>query len=35
VVRFLGDAGINALTSLMGFLLVCIGCQFVLSSFQI
>ena len=35
VVRFLGDTGINALTSLMGFLLVCIGCQFVLSSFQI
>ena len=35
VVRFLGDTGINALTRLMGFLLVCIGCQFVLSSFQI
>jgi multiple antibiotic resistance protein len=34
VVRFLGENGINALTRLMGFLLVCIGCQFVLSSFQ-
>ncbi len=33
VVRFLGENGINALTRLMGFLLVCIGCQFVLSSF--
>ena len=35
VVRFLGGTGIKALTGLMGFLLVCIGCQFVLSSFQI
>lgn len=35
VVRFLGDTGIDALTRLMGFLLVCIGCQFVLSSFQL
>jgi len=33
VVRFLGENGINALTRVMGFLLVCIGCQFVLSSF--
>lgn len=35
VVRFLGDNGINALTRVMGFLLVCIGCQFVLSSFEV
>jgi multiple antibiotic resistance protein len=34
VVRFLGETGIDALTRIMGFLLVCIGCQFVLSSFQ-
>lgn len=34
LVRFLGETGINALTRLMGFLLVCIGSQFVLSSFQ-
>lgn len=33
IVRLLGEAGINALTRVMGFLLVCIGCQFVLSSF--
>ena len=35
VVRFLGETGIDALTRVMGFLLVCIGCQFVLSSFQL
>ncbi len=33
IVRFLGSNGINALTRLMGFMLVCIGCEFVLSSF--
>jgi len=35
VVRFLGETGIDALTRVMGFLLVCIGCQFVLSSFEL
>ncbi len=35
VVRFLGETGILALTRIMGFLLVCIGCQFVLSSFEL
>lgn len=35
VVKFLGDNGINALTRVMRFLLVCIGGQFVLSSFEI
>jgi len=31
VVRFLGKNGIEAMTKLMGFLLVCIGVEFVLS----
>lgn len=31
VVRFLGKSGIDATTKLMGFLLVCIGLEFVLS----
>jgi multiple antibiotic resistance protein len=29
VKRFLGEQGIDALTRIMGFLLVCIGVQFV------
>ncbi len=31
VVRFLGNNGIDAITKLMGFLLICIGTEFVLS----
>ncbi len=31
VVRFLGKTGIDATTKLMGFLLICIGAEFVLS----
>ncbi len=31
VVRFLGNSGIEAMTKLMGFLLICIGVEFVLS----
>jgi multiple antibiotic resistance protein len=31
VVRFLGESGIDATTKLMGFLLICIGTQFVIS----
>ncbi len=31
VVRFLGQSGIDASTKLMGFLLICIGVEFVLS----
>ena len=30
VARFLGDTGMDVLTRLMGFILVCIGVQFVL-----
>jgi multiple antibiotic resistance protein len=33
VVDFLGVTGMNALTRLMGFLLICIGIQFVLTGF--
>jgi multiple antibiotic resistance protein len=29
VKRFLGDRGLDALTRIMGFLLVCIGVQFI------
>ena len=32
VVKFLGKSGIDAITKLMGFLLVCIGIEFVLSA---
>lgn len=35
VVRFLGKSGIDATTKLMGFLLVCIGMEFVLSAWKI
>lgn len=35
VVRFLGKNGIDAMTKLMGFLLVCIGVEFVLSGWAI
>ena len=31
VVRFLGKSGIDATTKLMGFLLICIGVQFIIS----
>jgi multiple antibiotic resistance protein len=31
VVEFLGVTGMNALTRVMGFLLICIGVQFVLT----
>ncbi len=34
VVRFLGKNGIDAMTKLMGFLLVCIGVEFVLSGWS-
>jgi len=34
VFKLLGHTGIDALTRIMGFLLVCVGCQFVLSSLQ-
>jgi multiple antibiotic resistance protein len=33
VVEFLGVTGMNALTRVMGFLLICIGVQFVLTGF--
>jgi small neutral amino acid transporter SnatA (MarC family) len=29
VTRFLGETGMNVLTRLMGFILVCIGFQFI------
>lgn len=35
VVRFLGKSGIDATTKLMGFLLVCIGIEFVLSGWAL
>lgn len=35
VVRFLGKSGIDATTKLMGFLLVCIGMEFVLSAWKL
>ena len=35
VVRFLGKSGIDASTKLMGFLLVCIGMEFVLSAWKL
>jgi multiple antibiotic resistance protein len=31
IMRFLGETGIDALSRLMGFLLVCIGVQFVIN----
>lgn len=34
VVRFLGESGIDATTKLMGFLLICIGMEFVLSAWK-
>ena len=34
VVKFLGKSGIDAITKLMGFLLVCIGMEFVLSAWK-
>ena len=34
VVKFLGKSGIDAVTKLMGFLLVCIGMEFVLSAWK-
>ena len=34
VVRFLGKSGIEAITKLMGFLLICIGMEFVLSGWS-
>ncbi len=33
VVKFLGVTGMNALTRLMGFILVCIGVQFIAIGF--
>ncbi len=35
VVRFLGQNGIDAATKLMGFLLICIGVEFVTSGLAI
>jgi len=35
VVRFLGKSGIDATTKLMGFLLICIGMEFVISGWAL
>lgn len=34
VVRFLGEGGINAITKLMGFFLICVGVEFVISGIR-
>lgn len=34
VVRFLGENGINAITKLMGFFLICVGVEFITSGIQ-
>ena len=31
IVRFIGPVGVNAMTKIMGFLIMCIGVQFVVN----